>query len=215
MNFQISDYNIEEILSEPLAAIGRGSLPASAYPPVSMTGAPHSGIDSKAARRSVRQPRCVCECVCVLSGALLVVSASMHVFVGVSFACLCLYPPVSMTGVPHSGMDSKAARRSVRQPRCLCVCVLVCVLSSVLLVVFASMRVCLVVRFACRCLYPPVSMTGVPHSGMDSKAARRSVRQPRCVCACVCAVKCIIGGVCEHACVFSGALFLPLCTCMY
>ena len=55
-------------------------------------------------------------------------------------------------------------------------------------------------------------MTGVPHSGMDSKAARRSVRQPRCVCACVCAVKCIIGGVCEHACVFSGALFLPLPT---
>ena len=175
MNFQISDYNIEEILSEPLAAIGRGSLPASAYPPVSMTGAPHSGIDSKAARRSVRQPRCVCECVCVLSGALLVVSASMHVFVGVSFACLCLYPPVSMTGVPHSGMDSKAARRSVRQPRCLCVCVLVCVLSSVLLVVFASMRVCLVVRFSCLCLPPCLHDWHAPQwNGQQSCTTQRS-----------------------------------------
>jgi len=55
------------------------------------------------------------------------------------------------------------------------VCVLVCVLSSVLLVVFASMRVCLVVRFSCLCLPPCLHDWHAPQwNGQQSCTTQRS-----------------------------------------
>ena len=63
------------------------------------------------------------------------------------------------------------------------VCVLVCVLSSVLLVVFASMRVCLVVRFSCRCA--PVCIDNKPTWYRMQEGGERAHVYVCVCCACV------------------------------